>query len=160
MLAYFQSGLPDHSWVTASGAVLDGASLLLSAVDVDSEPRAALCIRSGYLALSHVADSFDIRYNHDPTPDDPISVTRAEFDAALERLDAEGVPLKADRDQAWRDFRGWRVNYDTVLLSLCGLVWAPPAPWSGDRATPIGRLPLTRRGGRGHGTRTAHERMR
>ena len=48
-------------------------------------------------------------------------------------LTAAGVPLKADRDQAWRDFQGWRVNYDTVLLALCALVVAPPAKWSSDR---------------------------
>ena len=159
MLAYFQSGLPLHSWITASGAVLDGASLMLSSVAIESEPRAALCIRSGFLALRHVADFFDIEYDHEPAPTDPIAVTRAEFDDALERLEAEGIPIKSDRDQAWRDFCGWRVNYDGVLLSLCALVWAPTAPWSGDRVDATVRLPLTRRGGRGRGTRTAHERM-
>ena len=67
-------------------------------------------------------------------PADPISITRAEFDAACEQLAAEKVPLKADREQAWRDFGGWRVNYDFVLLRLCTLTMAPPAPWSSDRA--------------------------
>jgi hypothetical protein len=157
-LAHFRSGLPDHSWITASGAVLDAASLLLSSVDVAHEPRATLCIRSGYLALRHVADFFDIPYDPDPRPDDPISVRRDEFDAALARLAEAGVPLKGDRDQAWRDFNGWRVNYDAVLLALCALAWAPSAPWSGDRPTALRRPPLTRRGGRGYGTRTAHQR--
>jgi hypothetical protein len=158
-LVHFRSGLPDHSWITASGAVLDSASLLLSSVDVAREPRAALCIRSGYLALRHVADFFDIPYDPDPQPIDPIAVTRAEFDAALERLSEADVPLKPDREQAWHDFAGWRVNYDAVLLALCGLVWAPSAPWSGDRPTTPRRPPLTRRGGRGYGTRTAHQRV-
>ena len=40
----------------------------------------------------------------------------------------------ADREQAWRDFAGWRVNYDRVLLALCSLVMAPYAPWSSDRS--------------------------
>ena len=43
------------------------------------------------------------------------------------------VPLKADLDQAWRDFAGWRVNDDRVLLSLAALTVAPYAPWSSDR---------------------------
>jgi hypothetical protein len=159
-LAHFRSGLPEHSWITASGAVLDAASLMLSSVDVPREPRAALCIRSGFLALRHVADFFDIEYSHDPQPTDPIAVSRAEFDDALARLADAGVPLKADRDQAWRDFAGWRVNYDAVLLALCGLVWAPVALWSGDRPAKFRRPPLTRRGGRGYGTRTAHQRVR
>jgi hypothetical protein len=44
---------------------------------------------------------------------DPITITRDEFDEAYDRLSGEGVPLKADRDHAWVDFAGWRVNYDT-----------------------------------------------
>jgi hypothetical protein len=127
-LAHFRSGLPEHSWITASGAVLDAASLLLSSVDVPYEPRAALCIRSGFLALRHVADFFDIEYPHDPLPTDPISVTRDEFNAALARLSEAGVPLKADREQAWRDFNGWRVNYDAPLRALERITMAP-TPW-------------------------------
>lgn len=51
----------------------------------------------------------------------------------LDELAAVGIPLRADRDQAWRDFAGWRVNYDKALLALCELCQAPPAPWSSDR---------------------------
>ena len=98
---------------------------MLSSVDVAVEPRAALCLRSGILALRQIADFYDIPHDADPAPDDPISITRAEFDAALDELEEVGVPIKRDRDQAWRDFNGWRVNYDTVLLALCALVWAP-----------------------------------
>jgi len=152
-LAQLRSGSHEHSWITASGAVLDAASLMLSAVDVPYEPRAALTIRSGFLSLRHVADFCDIPYDPDPAPDDPISVTRREFDDALERLAEVGTPIKRDRDQAWRDFVGWRVNYDTVLLALCALVWAPYAPWSSDRAGTAARPPITRRGGRGRGLR-------
>lgn len=154
-LAHFRSGPPENSWITAAGAVLDGAALLLSTVDVDYEPRAALTIRSGFLALRQVAGFFDIPYNPDPLYGDPIAVTREEFDAALERLASVGVPLKDDRDQAWRDFWGWRVNYDDVLLALCSLVWAPPAPWSADRASGFVRPPITKRGGRGRSMRPA-----
>jgi len=46
----------------------------------------------------------------------------------------QDIPLKANREQAWRDFAGWRVNYDQVLLALARLTMAPPAPWSSDRA--------------------------
>lgn len=52
----------------------------------------------------------------------------------MRSLEDAGVPLKADRDQAWRDFAGWRVNYDKVLLATCDLTTAPTAPWSADRA--------------------------
>ena len=43
------------------------------------------------------------------------------------------MPAVADREQAWRDFSGWRVNYDTVLVALAELIIAPPARWSSDR---------------------------
>jgi len=46
---------------------------------------------------------------------------------------AVSVPLKPDRDRAWRDFAGWRVNYDTTLLTLARLTVAPAAPWTSDR---------------------------
>jgi hypothetical protein len=126
---------------------------MLSAVDVDYEPRARLCIRSGFLALREVADFYDISHDPNPDPADAISVSRAEFDAAVDELAADGVPIVADRDQAWRDFNGWRVNYDTVLLALCALVGAYPARWSSDRASAFVRPPMTRRGGRGSASR-------
>lgn len=134
-LVFFRSPQPEHSWVTSAGAVLDAASLTLSAVDIPEDPQAQLCIRAGYLALRHISDFFSIPYNPDPQfPSDPISVSRLEFDQACERLAAQGVPVKADRDKAWLGFAGWRVNYDRVLLALAGIAMAPSAPWSTDRA--------------------------
>lgn len=134
-LVFFRSPQPDHSWVTAAGAVLDGAALYVACVR--KEPRAELCVRAGYLALRRIADFFGITYDRAPGPDDPITVARDEFEAAWERLAAAGVPLVSDRDQAWRDFRGWRVNYDTVLVKLASLVMAPYAPWSSDRSVAV-----------------------
>jgi hypothetical protein len=37
-------------------------------------------------------------------------MTRPQFDEAYERLQKQGLPLKADREKACRDFAGWRVN--------------------------------------------------
>jgi hypothetical protein len=134
-LVFFRSPQPDHSWVTASGAVLDAAALMRSTVDAPADTQADLCIRAGYLALRRIADFFDVTYNANARfPDDPISITRAEFDAACDQLAAAGVPLKPDRDRAWQDFAGWRVNYDRVLLALASLTMAPYAPWSSDRS--------------------------
>jgi hypothetical protein len=138
-MAFFRSPNPARSWITAAGAVLDAASFLVSSVDVERTPSAQTCVRAGYVALRGIADLYDIPFDHDPRPDDPISVTREEYDAMWDHLASLGVPLKPDREQAWRDFRGWRVNYDTPLIGLCGLLLAPPAPWSGDRALPFRR---------------------
>jgi hypothetical protein len=135
-LVFFRSIDPHLSWVTASGAILDSASMYESMLDMPSSPQAALCIRAGYLALRAIADFFNIPYNPDPAPDDPISISRVEFDEAYEQLAAGGVPLRPNRDQAWKDFVGWRVNYDRVLLALAALTMAPYAPWSSDRSLP------------------------
>jgi hypothetical protein len=144
-LSFFRSPQPDHSWVTASGAVLDAAALAASTIDQRRPLEAELCIRAGYLALRRIADYFGIPYDPDPSPADPISITRDEFDDAYERLTIVGAPLK-EREQAWVDFAGWRVNYDTVLLALATLTIAPVAPWSSDRApTTVPRPPIFRR---------------
>lgn len=139
-LTFFRSPRPELSWVTAAGVVLDSAALILSTVDIANEPRAAFCIRSGYLALRQIASFFEIPYEANPAPDDPISISRDEFEAVYDLLAADGVPLKADRDQSWRDYRGWRVNYDTTLIALSALTMAPYAPWASDRSlAPVGQ---------------------
>jgi hypothetical protein len=133
-LPFFRSPQADRSWVTAAGAVLDSASLRVSTLDLPRSWQAQICIRAGYLALRRIATAFDVPYDPDPSPTDPISVTREEYDEVVEQLVEIGVPVKADRGQAWRDFAGWRVNYDTPLVALCGLVMAPASPWSSDRS--------------------------
>jgi hypothetical protein len=144
-LPFFRSPQADRSWITAAGTVLDGAALYASTLDAPRSPPGELCIRTGYLALREIANLFDIRYDPAPKPDDPISIARDEFDAAYDRLAANGLPLRADRDQAWRDFAGWRVNYDNVLVTLAGMIRAPYAPWSSDRSAARPYAPPMRR---------------
>jgi hypothetical protein len=143
-LSYFRSPQPDHSWITAAGAVLDAAALSSSTLR-DDDPHADLCLRAGYVALRRIADYFAVPYDPDPKPDDPISVAREEYDAVYDRLAAAGLDLNPDRDEAWRSFAGWRVNYDVVLLTLCALVMAPYAPWSSDRSVTRFRVRVLRR---------------
>jgi hypothetical protein len=145
-LNWFRSPDPNRSWVTAAGAVLDAAALVNSTVDVPRQPMGALCIRSGFTALRSISRYFRIPYPDDPAPDDPISIDRVEWEDACRALEAAGVPLVADRDQAWRDFAGWRVNYDVPLVTLAGLLVAPYAPWSSDRSIPF-KVRLIKRAG-------------
>ena len=134
-LVFFRSAQPDHSWVTAAGAVLDAASLAESTLAIPHDVQAQLCIRAGYLALRRIADVFRVEYQASPQKGDPISIRREEFERAWEQLATQGLPVRTDRDQAWEDFTGWRVNYDRVLVALAGLTMAPSAPWSSDRTT-------------------------
>jgi hypothetical protein len=144
-LIFFRSPHPERSWINAAGCVLDIAALHNAVVDLPHDSRADIFLRAGYLSLRRIAGAFDIRYDEDPAPDDPISVSRPEFDAVCDELAADGVPLIEDLDQGWRDFAGWRVNYDTVLVGLARLVMAPPAPWISDRAETSAMPRLIRR---------------
>lgn len=144
-LAFFRSPHPARSWITAAGCVLDTAALMCSTIDRRFDARAAVMIRAGFMSLRRIATFFGVPFDHDPAPTDPISVTRAEFDELCEQLASHGVPLVADRDRAWRDFAGWRVNYDAVLIALCSLVMAPPAVWSSDRAAAKTKVKFIRR---------------
>ncbi len=156
-LPFFRSPLPGRSWVTAAGAVLDSAALMVSTVDGPPLPEAQLCLRAGYLSLRRIAGFFGVPYDDDPAPGDPITVDRSEFDELCADLVAAGVPLRPDLDQAWRDFSGWRVNYDEVLVRLAGLVMAPYAPWSSDRSVRIRAILVGAGSGRDRqGLTTAH----
>jgi hypothetical protein len=144
-LAFFRSPDPRRSWITAAGALLDSAALRYAVLDIPFTPQAATCLRAGYLALRAIADVFDQPVDHDPAPDDPISITRDEFEEVCDRLARAGTPLRADRHEAWRTFSGWRVNYDQAVLGLAALVMAPYAPWSSDRSLRVYRPRLVRR---------------
>jgi hypothetical protein len=36
--------------------------------------------------------------------------------------------------EAWKHFRGWRVNYEAIAYELADRVVAVPGPWSGQRS--------------------------
>jgi hypothetical protein len=145
VLVFFRSPKPERSWITAAGALLDAASLAQSTLAIPWSPQAGLCIRSGALALRNIGGLLDVPFDPDPSPDDPISIARSEFDEAYERLGAAGVPIRPDRERCWKAFAGWRVNYDAPLLGIAGLTMAPYAPWSSDRSLRFRRRVLRRR---------------
>jgi hypothetical protein len=150
-LVFFRSPHPERSWITAAGCVLDSAAVVASTVDRPRTGVPDLVLRSGFFALRRIADYFQIDYEPDPAPTDPISISRREFDLLCVELRAADVPLKADLDQAWADFAGWRVNYDRVLIQLCALTMAPPGKWSSDRVSGPRPKPSWRIGRHGAG---------
>ncbi|MEO5679421.1 MAG: hypothetical protein ABIS47_07120 [Acidimicrobiales bacterium] len=144
-LVFFRSPRSDQSWVTAAGCILDTAAIVSSTVDLGHRtPNADLCLRAGFLSLRSIGDYLSVPVDHDPSPGDPISITREEFITAYEQLAAAGVPVRPDPERCFADFAGWRVNYDTVLLALASVTMAPLSPWSSDRS-PAFRSPLRRR---------------
>jgi hypothetical protein len=153
-LAFFRSPTARLSWITAAGAILDGAALLLAVLPEDpgarlggsrvrdqdeagglseADPLAAeICLRTGALALRRIAAYYAVPLE-DPEVEGPVSVHETEFAEVYESLRASDVPLGADCATAWKAFRSWRSRYDRPLVRLAGLVEAPPAPWSSDR---------------------------
>jgi hypothetical protein len=129
LLNFYRSPDPRMHWVAAARTVLDTAAIRLAAIDVPPTLDARVAIRSGYTALRRLADYFQIAYDPSPRPDDPISISREQFDAACAYIATSGLPLVPDLDQAWADFAGWRVNYDAIIETLAFLLIAPPNPW-------------------------------
>ncbi len=144
-LVFFRSPRADQSWITAAGCVLDSAAITSSTLELGHRvPDADLCLRAGFLSLRAVGSYLSIPFDTNPSPGDPISITKEEFLIAYGELAAAGVPVRPDSEQCWVDFAGWRVNYDTVLLGLASVTMAPMSPWSSDRS-PAFRSPLLRR---------------
>lgn len=136
MLVFFRSPNPMRSWITAAGTVLDSAALVDSIVDIPVDFQQRLTIRAGYVALRSIADQFNMTYNPNPASGDPISVDWEEFREVYETLQAAGVPLRSECEDSWKNFTGWRVNYDAVLIKLAMFIQAPYAPWISDRSLP------------------------
>lgn len=121
---FLASSRADRNWVATIGTLLDTASVSLAVLDHPPDIDAALCVRSGSLALRDIAEYFGVEIDHNPDPGDPISVSRQDFEAAYDEFVARGVPVVA-REQAWRDWAGWRVNYDAALVGLARLTASP-----------------------------------
>jgi len=139
MLVFFRSANPAHSWVNAAGTLLDAANLRMSAIDSPSDGNAAawMFLQAGTAVLCRIAGFYQIT-----TALKESSVTRREFDDALDELVTAGLPVVEDRDLAWERFSVRRAEYDHALLGLSTLVEAPPAMWSSDRRPPFRMPPL------------------
>jgi hypothetical protein len=125
LLAFFRSPHDNTSWVTALGAVLDAATLTISAVDVQCDP-AELFHATGSHAVEDLWRYFRLEERHS-------LIERSEFEGVLDELAEAGVPLR-ERDTAWTTFHELR-TYGGRLDALAVLVAAPPAQWIGDRST-------------------------
>ncbi len=133
VLLLFRSPDPWSSWAVALLAVLDAAAMQLALNPTSAPSQARLSLRMGYTALRRISEALGWHYEHDPRPDDPIQLTRAEFADAVRLLHEVGFATERDAADAWVHFRGWRVNYEDLAYRWAARVLAPPAPWSGSR---------------------------
>jgi hypothetical protein len=133
VMLLFRSPDPWFSWLVGLLAVLDGAAMHLALAPGTASSQSRLCLRMGFTALNRIAKVLRWEVDPDPNPEGPIDLSFEEFEAAVEMLDHVGFPMERTALEAWPDFRGWRVNYETVAYRLCDRLTAPPAPWSGTR---------------------------
>jgi hypothetical protein len=151
-LVNFRSPRALSSWVTAQLAVLDAAALYLSLLpDAPKAINARLCLRGGFTCLTAIARARGFDVPEEADPNDGISLTYEEFADAIGRLTDVDFPLERTTEEAWLDFMGWRVNYESAAYAVARAVDAPPALWSGPRRHPIPVIPplrpATRRAG-------------
>ena len=138
LLPFYRSLDGDRHWVATAGASLDGAALAVSTVDGDAATRGArLLLHAGSLVLWEIADHLALRPGPRPADWPPtehegptsVTVTRAEWEEGRAQLAAAGIPVKADADAAWAEFARLRAQYDTSLVLLAAVLYAPPTPW-------------------------------
>ena len=65
--------------------------------------------------------------------DQPLYITRAEFDHAVDVLTRSGFPIERDLDEAWVMFQEARSRYEFPAYAIMRQLDAAPAPWTGDR---------------------------
>src|SRR5277367_6105 len=133
VLLLFRSPEPWYSWLLGLLAVLDAAAMHLALAPSEASSQARLCLRMGFTLLNRIATTIGWEVDPAPDPDGPINLTFDEFDRAVAMLVGVGFVTERSAEDAWADFRGWRVNYESVAYRLADRLTVPPAPWSGQR---------------------------
>jgi hypothetical protein len=126
ILFFFRSSHDNEAWLNSFGAVMDAATLLISAVEHESVGTARLMSKVG----NHLVEDIFWNLRIKSTPD--ARVTREEFDEALARLREAGYRCRA-ADAAWTDFVDLRKRYAPTLSRLAESLDFPHAPWLGER---------------------------
>lgn len=133
ILLRLRSPDPYSSWIISLLCVLDSAALYLSLSPSQAPLEARLALRMGFECLRTLARSSEIEYNSDPSPTDPIELSFSDFMVGVDRVASVGFPIERDPQEAWKHFRGWRVNYESIAYTMAKMIDAVPAQWSGQR---------------------------
>jgi hypothetical protein len=133
-LCWLRSPHPEANWLISLLSVMDAAALQLSlSPSIVAALPARLLLRMGFSCLNQITEAMGLPVIEDADPDATITLTFEDFAQAVELLQSVDYPVEVTAEQAWPHFRGWRVNYESVLYSLALLIDAPPAYWSGPR---------------------------
>jgi hypothetical protein len=133
-LVRFRSPLSYSSWVISLLAVLDSAALILVLAPEQAPVVAArLCLRGGFQCLGRVARAMGLDVPVEANPEAGIRLTYEEFLVAISRLEEVGFQITREASDAWPEFVGWRVNYESAAYQIAAAIDAVPALWSGPR---------------------------
>ena len=127
LLAFFRSTHDNKSWISALGAVLDAAALILTVVEDGPRGPAYFLQSVGTHLVGDLGQHFRLDGQGDPY------VEEAEFGSACERLAAAGYRLR-DAATSWVAFAKLRGEYAGILNAMAKRWATPPALWVGDRS--------------------------
>jgi Ion channel len=140
ILPFFRSSHDGQSWISALGAVLDAATLLVTVVEKpgrDAAPEenatraaAEMMYDIGCHALVDLTE-FRLMQRHLAFDDRP-GIERAEFEEACRQLSRAGFRTVCG-DEAWQAFAEHRSVYAARLNGLARYLASPPTQWIGDR---------------------------
>jgi hypothetical protein len=129
LLGYFRSSHDNISWISALGAVLDAASLVITTIRGVPRGHARITTRVGV----HLVEDITINLG---LSGDESAVDRAQFAGVYRRLASAGYDLEPE-PQAWRTFARTRAAY-AGRLSALAIYWATPATvWMGEPGSSI-----------------------
>jgi hypothetical protein len=127
ILNYFRSSHDYESWISALGAVLDAATLLLTTIDGERIGAAKLVFGVGSHLVEDLSHFFSFDHEHD------VLVEQFEFVEACRRLELAGYRVGSP-DLAWERFSELRATYAGPLNEMARYWAIPPAQWIGDRS--------------------------
>jgi hypothetical protein len=143
ILPYFRSSHDGQSWVSALGAVLDAATLLITVIPTEAlggseslgkaRAAAAMMYSIGCHALIDLTQLRAPRAVFDATRGQ-AGIERSEFDTACLRLRDAGYETDCG-DVSWQAFSDRRSVYAARLNLLARFLASPPTQWIGDRST-------------------------
>ena len=144
VLPFFRSSHNDESWISALGAVLDAATLMLTTVksgneySIRSRGAAHMMYGLGCHFVTDLSHYFNFRFDlpGDMAPEVAFAnagVERGEFETARHRLRCAGYQVCND-DDSWLDFARHRAIYARSLNELAKHFATPPTQWIGDRS--------------------------
>ena len=116
VLLLFRSPEPWYSWLLGLIAVLDAAAMHLALAPSRRLPRPVCVFGWDSRCSTGSRPRLGWEVDPDPNPEGPIDLTFAEFERAVAMLVGVGFATERSAEEAWADFRGWRVNYETRRL--------------------------------------------